>query len=206
MEEKNEMIGIVVFAKAIISGISKTRIASLHGIDTADSIYRELLKVTSNLVSQFCYHVAFTGDSEPIGLREYFDGAMSFFPQAGETLGERLYNASKHMFQMGCSGVIAIGCDCPYMHVDDLKRAIDVLGRGYHVAIGPANDGGYYLIGTKPAALCLFNVKSWSQPTLFEDTMHLFKEGKFSYIVLPHRSDIDTMEDFIAWQNYQNNQ
>ncbi len=194
------MIALTVFAKIPVLGFAKTRIALTHGTETAHRIYNELIEATALTVNKFNYHVIYAGDNPDL-LKKSFQKAESFIPQYGQTLGERLQNSSNYFFNHGYDSVVIIGSDCPFLTENDLKRAISDLDNGYDVSLGPAKDGGYYLVGIKPNAIDIFNVTSWGQATLFKDTMNVIKKKNLKCNLLPERSDIDTMKDYEAWMS-----
>ena len=194
------MIPLIVFAKVPLPGIAKTRIAAVCGTDVADRIYRELLTATGNLIKGFPYHVAYTGDTDQGELNDYFPGALSFFPQCLGTIGDRMRQAMEVQFTGGAPAAIAIGCDCPDLNGDHLRRAILLLEQGVEVVITPALDGGYTLIGCRPRALPVFQATAWSTPDLLRETLAIIQEHKFSCELLPELPDIDTLEDYRQWQ------
>ncbi len=191
---------VIVFAKVPGLGISKSRIAASHGQAAADTVYDELLRATSLLVAGLPYHVAFTGSSDPHSLATVFTGALSFFEQRGRALGERLGHAFSHMFELGFTEVCAIGCDCPHMTPGDIREALRTLQSGSDVVVGPAHDGGYYLIGTRPRNDYVFSVCGWETPALLEQTLGVIARQGASHTLLRQLSDIDSMEDYTAWK------
>ncbi len=196
------MIPLIIFAKVPLPGFAKTRIAAACGIRTADRIYRELLEATALAVSGFLYHVAFTGDISAGKLGHVFSAAQSFFPQSSGTLGERLDNAFRHMYEVQhAEAAIAIGCDCPYLSQGHFMQAISLLQAGAEVVIAPALDGGYTLIGCRPRALPVFQAQSWGKAELFRETMAIIERHGYSLELLPAFPDIDTLEDYMQWHH-----
>ncbi len=192
---------VVVFAKVPDRQIAKSRIAATHGEQQAAAIYSELLEITAKLVDGVPYHVAFAGAGEPGKLSALFCGAESFFAQEGETLGERLHLAFQHLFDKGCASVTAIGCDCPLLTPERLAEAIDALAGGRDVALGPAEDGGYYLIGAKPHSLAVFDATGWGSPRLLEQTLSIIRKNNYTLHTLGTLYDIDYMEDYRRWKS-----
>jgi rSAM/selenodomain-associated transferase 1 len=194
------MVALVVFAKVPIVGHSKTRIARETSLETALQIYKELLVATSHLLLGGHYHVTYTGNTSSKSLQEYFPHAQTFFMQQGTTLGEIEKNAFVHLFKCGYTAVIGIGCDCPTQNKNDHDAALAALENNTDVVIGPALDGGYYLIGCKPTSLAVFDAQQWSTPFLFDETLDIIKNNNFTFKLLPKKSDIDTIDDYNAWK------
>jgi hypothetical protein len=97
---------------------------------------------------------------------------------------------------------VIIGSDCLALRPEHLSEAFEGLNENDAV-IGPADDGGYYLLGMKKMLGFLFENKSWSQPTLIEETLADLKQRKasqdvfYTYQLLETLSDIDTWEDYL---------
>jgi glycosyltransferase A (GT-A) superfamily protein (DUF2064 family) len=140
-----------------------------------------------------------TGSPGPEELKSFFPNAESFFPQSGNDLGQRLKNAFLHLSTSGYVVLCAIGCDCPHLETGDIMRAFDKIETGNDVVIGPAQDGGYYLIACRVSSLCIFDVRGWGTPGLFEETMALCKKKLFRVALLDKKYDIDTMKDYSRW-------
>jgi len=197
-----EKAATVVFAKVPGLNIAKSRIASIYGKKRAETIYRELLDKTASNVSGLDYHVTFTGSEIPGDLKSFFFDAKTFFHQDGTSLGVRLHNAFMHLFNHGYVSVVAIGCDCPFADQHTITTAHRYIQTGYDIAIGPAEDGGYYLIGTSIGGVRIFEATQWGLPDLFNETKQLAKAYSLSYHLLPTTYDIDTMEDYKRWKYY----
>jgi rSAM/selenodomain-associated transferase 1 len=189
----------IVFTKAPRMGKVKTRIGLTHGAERAFTIYNELLKITGCAVAGTNHHVAFTGTPDPGPLKSFFPNAESFFHQSGTNLGDRLKNAFLRLFDRGYDRICAIGCDCPTLSENDMSQSFTLLEKN-DVVIGPAVDGGYYLIACKSNGLAVFNATAWGTPGLFDETIALCKMSGFQYALLEKRSDIDTFEDHERWK------
>jgi rSAM/selenodomain-associated transferase 1 len=190
----------VVFAKIPAPGTVKTRIAATHGQATALSIYKRLLRHTALALAPVSHHVAFAGAKSPAGLRRIFRSAESFFAQTGRGLGTRLKNAFTHLAGAGIEHICAVGCDCPDLLSGDIHRALGLLNQGCDVVIGPAEDGGYYLISCRAPCVDIFDVEGWSSPRLLENTIAVCKRRGYRYALLHLKYDIDTMADVERWR------
>ncbi|MBI4369894.1 MAG: TIGR04282 family arsenosugar biosynthesis glycosyltransferase [Elusimicrobia bacterium] len=119
---------------------------------------------------------------------------VPFFLQHGADLGSRLTKAFKHAFQSGAKKVIIIGSDTPHLDPKDISEAFNLLG-SRDAVLGPAKDGGYYLIGLKSPNPALFNGISWSTSQVLKQTLERINHQKLSLGLLPSYSDIDTPAD-----------
>ncbi len=191
---------VLVFAKIPGLGIAKSRIAATEGPLRAAEIYNELLHVTAGQVHTVPHAVAYTGSDAPGELKSIFPSAFAFIPQEGKDLGRRLRSAFEHLFDRGTRCVIAVGCDCPLMHPDDLISALRSLESGYDVVLGPSEDGGYYLTGCTRRALDIFSAVSWGSAMLLRETYDIIERNGFRSTELRTLYDIDTMEDYRRWK------
>lgn len=114
-------------------------------------------------------------------------------------LGHKMFLAFLESFQAGCSKVIIIGTDCPQLTPDILKTAFLVLDK-CDLVIGPATDGGYYLIGMKYPISELFQGISWGSSQVLKETEIIAQEINLNYHLLPILSDVDLPEDLPVWE------
>ena len=200
MENNNPLSTIVIFAKVPGMGTAKSRIAATHGPEKAAEIYDELLAITADTVKGLPYHVAFTDGDNCGPLKNIFSDAVSFFSQDGTSLGERLTNAFMHLFNKGYEHVIAIGTDCPALTSAVIENSLSFLENGSDTIIGPAHDGGYYIVGCTKKGIEIFSVKKWSSPDLLKETMNIIKTKSLTTHLLNTLTDIDYMEDYLSWK------
>lgn len=184
---------ILIFQKNLVEGKVKTRLAKSIGNVKALQVYQYLLTHTHQQVAlmETSTLVFFENTVEGDFLHKpYFSGAV----QIGEDLGKRMKNAFQQAFDMGYKEVIIIGTDCLQLNSHILEEAINALD--YHeMVIGPAKDGGYYLLGLRKMYATLFEDKEWSSRTVFADTMNDAKKLGLDSWVLKELSDIDTYGD-----------
>jgi hypothetical protein len=109
-----------------------------------------------------------------------------------------MHNAFDTVFKRGYKKVIIIGTDAPDVSMKIVRSAISVLDN-YSVVIGPANDGGYYLLGFKSKLIDLFSGIEWSTNSVFDNTIKKLNNSKIKYFVLDELTDIDTLEDLQNW-------
>jgi rSAM/selenodomain-associated transferase 1 len=120
--------------------------------------------------------------------------------QDGMDLGERMKNAFTTIFGFGYTKAVLIGTDCPEITPLIIESALHSLDRN-EVVIGPALDGGYYLIGMDKVIPQLFSQIPWSTDNVFPITLERINQGNISHFTLPVLSDIDTEEDWINLKN-----
>jgi rSAM/selenodomain-associated transferase 1 len=107
---------------------------------------------------------------EPSDARAEFDSLLGnvarLLPQRGDTLGDRMHNVFAELFARGYSSVVMVGSDLPTLPTAYIEQAFDHLRTGSNaVVIGPATDGGYYLIGLRALSVGLFKSIPWSTST-----------------------------------------
>ena len=150
---------VLVFQKNAILGQVKTRLASGMGELPALEIYKHLVQLTYIALEVVPVHVwTFFSDFIPEFTQPF---VKKSFVQHGQDLGDRMENAFARTFESGMDKVLLIGTDCPSLHSQDLLQAFDALTNS-DLVLGPASDGGYYLIGMKSRAAFLFEGIAWS--------------------------------------------
>jgi len=190
---------IIIFVRNPEKGKVKTRLARGIGDDKALEVYRTLLTITHDLTARIDADrfVFYTDKVEEQDLWE--TSLFKKMIQKNGDLGERMSHAFELLLGQGYEKVVIIGSDCPELNPAIMNEAFDSLDR-YPACIGPADDGGYYLLGLNGLIPELFKDKNWSTATVFGDTMaDLEKTGKKAFI-LPILSDIDTIEDLLKFK------
>lgn len=184
---------LIVFVKNPVPGQVKTRIARTVGDARAVDVYRHLLAYTQQLVNSFATEcVVYYGDfiNPNDGWNNY-----SKHLQTGVDLGARMENAFQEQFATGAKKVIIIGSDCLEITPDHINQAIRVLDT-VDVVIGPATDGGYYLLGMNRPRLFLFQDMPWSQPELCQLTELAILQHNLTFARLDELTDIDEWADY----------
>jgi rSAM/selenodomain-associated transferase 1 len=189
---------IILFVKYPAPGQVKTRLASEVGPETAASLYRafvtDILTTLSKAKTNF--KVFFDPADAQTQFQQWLGEHLSYVPQKGRDLGEKMRNAFQHTFANGCTNALLVGSDSPDLPGDYLVEAATALNAG-KIVIGPARDGGYYLIGfTKsnflPAA---FDSIAWGTHTVFEETLTVLEGRGREVHRLPEWHDVDTLAD-----------
>ena len=192
------MLALGSFVKAPIPGQVKTRLAEEIGPSGAAEVYwrlgREVVSGTAG--SEHRSTVWFTPAREAAFVREWLDGVgpVAFRPQAGASLGERLTNAFTTEFAERARGVVIIGSDCPGVDRRIVQQAFTALGE-HDVVLGPALDGGYYLVGLAAPHPALFRGIPWSTAAVASQTRTRARALGLSCHLLEPLRDVDTMRD-----------
>jgi len=198
IKDKN---AVAVFVKNLIRGTYKTRLASELGEEEAEKIYSHLLKETEKAVIHFdgsvevFFHKKIPNDLE----FPFFIGRKKNL-QYGDDLGEKMANAIVHILKEHKVAIV-IGSDCPLLSPEHLRLAVEKLQYN-DLVIGPAEDGGFYLIGMKKVQPDLFTDIEWSSDKVLTQTLEKAKAAGLSVSLLKTLYDIDYAED---WRRYLKN-
>ena len=173
-------------------GKCKSRLAAKVGDQAALDIYNFLLDKTVSFtkdlkVEKWVYY------SETIWMDDIWDNKVYKKKlQVGNDLGERMMNAFDEGFMAGFENIIIIGSDMFHLDQTDLEAAFSKL-MDHDFVLGPAEDGGYYLLGMKSLKKELFQNKEWGTNTVLADTLSDIKDEKF--VFLDEKNDVDYYED-----------
>lgn len=187
---------IVVFARAPILGNVKTRLAATIGNERALAVYRQLAEMTMKVVGQSGLDAMIACDTEEECERvEAWLGATTF-PQRGPDLGARIVNAMMTAFDED-DRVIIIGTDTPHLRADLLRQADEALDTA-DIVMGPATDGGFYLIGFSGPHIDVFHGVQWSTDTVSDRVRSNCAAMKAELVELEPLSDVDVEADLIS--------
>lgn len=182
---------LLIFTRNPEYGKVKTRLAEGLGNELTLQLYEFLLKHTAEVTKDLtCQKRVFY--SEFIEQKDIFEGDFQKRAQQGEDLGERMFNAFTEGFKDGFEKIVIIGSDLYDLAEKDLDRAFEKLDDS-DVVLGPAQDGGYYLLGLKKIYPQIFQNKKWGSDTVFRETLEDLKEQKIYKLAI--RNDIDVFED-----------
>ena len=183
----------MIFTRNPVLGQCKTRLAARVGDRRALDIYLFLLRHTARVTAPLrgCDKYVFFSD-RPVDGSVWDPEVFAFEVQQGENLGARMHNAFDWAFRAGYSRVILIGSDLYDLDTPDLTDAFDRL-ETCDAVIGPATDGGYYLLGLTRMLPDVFRNKAWGTATVFQDTLHDLARIKAHR--LSPRNDVDYYED-----------
>lgn len=189
MKSKNLLI---IFTKNPELGKCKTRLAKSIGDISALEIYKYLLQHTATVTKKIEAEKEVFYSQAPI---ENDDFSSTYFlkkTQTGADLGEKMSNAFLQGFSNKYEKVVIIGSDLYDLKTADIQEAFLQLEKLDYV-IGPAKDGGYYLLGMNKFTPEIFQQINWSTSTVLEETLLLLENKKVA--LLQEKNDIDTIED-----------
>ena len=183
---------LLVFCKNALLGQVKTRLAATIGEVKALALYEELLAKTARVVTATGYPFAVWYTPSPQADPLWQALTPHCYPQPSGDLGARMQAAFTWAFDQGYTHVVGIGSDLWTLEASDLQQAVQAL-QTHEVVLGPAQDGGYYLIGKKQLIPALFQNKKWSTAEVLPQTLADLHDK--AYYCLPSKNDIDTHED-----------
>lgn len=190
---------LVVFLKAPRVGSVKTRLAEALGADGACAAYRQLVEaLLANLTPLPKAELCFAPVDAAAEINPWLRPGWTLCPQVGSDLGERLNAAFDEHFESDAQHVVIIGSDCPDVTATDIEDAWLAL-EGHDVVLGPALDGGYWLIGLRAPQPALFTGIPWSTDRVFGETMRRARENDLRVALLRELSDVDTAADWERW-------
>jgi hypothetical protein len=195
---------ILVFVRAPEAGRVKTRLAASIGADAALRVYRRLAEHTVRealAVAGAEVRVHFTPADAEAAVRAWLGDGPALLPQAEGDLGERMRDAFAQAFADGHRRVVIIGSDLPEMRTDLLRRAIAPLDE-HEAVIGPARDGGYYLLGLTWLVEGVFDGIAWSTPGVLAATLERLAAAGITPALLESLTDVDEVGDLPpGWLN-----
>jgi rSAM/selenodomain-associated transferase 1 len=191
---------LIIFTRNPELGKVKTRLAAKTGDEIALKIYKFLIdhtvEITKGLkVDKYVYYSDQVHDND-----QWDDTIFRKRTQHGEDLGVRMQLAFHDLFREGYEHIIIVGSDIYDLSTEDINMAFDSLD-SHDFVIGPAEDGGYYLLGMKQLKSELFMHKDWGHNTVFNDSLKDLIDEKVK--VLPMRNDVDYYEDICDVEAFQ---
>lgn len=201
------MDAILIFLKCPTKGRVKTRLAATAGPDAALAIYRSMVEhvcrcLPLNATPIVLFDPPNSGPEMRKWLKPILGSHAHWLPQCSGDLGLRLSTAFAQAFDTGFARVAAIGGDCLDLTPAVFEEAFDAIASrdrvpgNYDAAIGPAGDGGYYLLALARHRPELFEQIAWSTEKTLTDTLKRAEEHDLRIFLLEKRNDIDTEEDW----------
>jgi uncharacterized protein len=185
---------LAIFAKTPIPGLVKTRLTPPLSPEEGSDLYRCMLLDTVNRVRtlQIDTFIFFEGDLR--FFRDAFPG-LPLIPQQTCDLGGRLETAFTTLSALGYGAQVVIGSDAPDLPLSFIREAFGQLGAGRDAVFGPAEDGGYYLVGLKGAYQGIFRDIPWSSAQVLETSLERAHESGLQAALLPGWYDVDAYQD-----------
>jgi len=192
---------LLYFVKYPNTGTVKSRLAAAVGEETARAIYKSFVLdfIEGRAGGSHPLLIVFDPPDAEAEVRNWLGAGYVYIPQTGKDLGEKMENAFVRSFAEGFEGAILIGSDIPDLANHIIAEAFESLNT-HKAVIGPAADGGYYLIGFQKKTFLpqIFHGIEWSTGSVFTETMNVFEECAYNTHILPMWRDIDTLEDLGA--------
>lgn len=191
--------GLIVFLRLPEKGKVKTRLAATLGEEAALEIYKQLVSITLDIVtrSQIPTYLFYSGGLPAESERE---ARFSYQMQLDGDLGSKMLDALSFVLTLHKKALI-IGSDCPDLTPEILHAGCKSLDEK-NIVLGPANDGGYYLLGCTEQFPALFADIIWSTPSVLDQTLEKIKDANLSWYLLEKLNDIDTAEDWIRYTSH----
>jgi rSAM/selenodomain-associated transferase 1 len=192
---------LVIYARPPIPGQVKTRMQPRIGPQESARLYAAMLcdllermPATVSAIAETC--IAWSSPYAPDGEMASLARGLRTETQQGDDLGERMARTLQEKLQHGCRRVVIIGSDSPTLPSIYLKHAFDALTRA-DIVLGPADDGGYYLLGARRLHLALLRDMPWSTDQVLAITRKRVRKQAIPCEELPTWRDVDTVDDLV---------
>jgi hypothetical protein len=194
---------LLILSKAPDAGVVKTRLIPLLGAAGAAGFYADLLHTCIDRlgaaelcpVDLWCWpstrHPFFTGCAQHYG--------VTLQQQPAGDIGQRMEHALGQTLQQ-CGYAVLVGADCPDLAITDIEAALQALQEGADVVLGPALDGGYYLVAMRERHAFLFEDMPWGSADVLRLTESRLRAHGLRWLRLTRRRDLDTPEDYVEWK------
>jgi len=187
---------LIIFAKAPRSGKVKTRLSPYLDDEGRMEVCRRLLERTVNLLgslegidTRICY--------SPPDAEEYFlRFGLEVYPQQGEDIGMRMYHAIESTLSEGYGRAVLVGADIPGLAPPIIMNALDLLAR-HDVVFGPAEDGGYFLVGLRRPVKEIFEGVEWSSSATLSQSVSAAEGCGMKVALTAPLPDMDTIDDLL---------
>ena len=188
---------LIIFIKNPEKGKVKTRLAKTLGDEKALAAYHDMLKHTRETTSQVDSHRALYYSSFVDTNDDWSNADFHKVVQVQGDLGHKMASAFQDLFAQGFQEVLIIGSDCLNLKPQHLEQAFRMLKHEDFV-LGPANDGGYYLLGMRSFEPSVFKNKTWSTETVLSSTLEDIQNLSKTVHLLPELIDVDNESDYLA--------
>jgi uncharacterized protein len=198
---------IIIFTRYPEPGKTKTRLIPVLGAEGAADLQRRMaehvLVQAQDLAArrEVSLEVCYEGGDEAL-LSRWLGSRFSYCEQRAGDLGIRMHAAFKEAFLKGSEKVLIVGTDCPGLTDNILETAFEEL-REHDVVLGPARDGGYYLIGLKRLCPSLFHDIQWGTHEVLARTLEVAHRNGLSVKLVDLMNDVDRPEDLEVWDGNQ---
>jgi rSAM/selenodomain-associated transferase 1 len=199
---KNNRKKVLVFVRVPESGRVKTRLVGRLDQEDVCGLYKCFVEDILGTLSKQGYDIVICHDppEDRWELISWLGLSFTFMPQNGASLGERMENAFAAVFSEGVDQAVLIGSDLPDLDAGIIDEAFEALAI-QDLVLGPAADGGYYLIGFNAGSFSpkIFDGIPWGTNQVFHRTADFLTKNNLSMHILPKWQDIDTYDDLKAF-------
>jgi len=204
---------LIIFTRFPQPGKTKTRLIPILGEQGAADLQRQMTEHIISTVAAVSKRAGLTvgvcyegGDAAM--MRDWLGPQFIYRPQGSGNLGQRINKAFDEAFGAGIEAVVIVGSDIPGISTDIIQQAFEVLQKN-DLVLGPAHDGGYYLIGMQRAAARranpqLFKGIKWGSSEVLGQTLQVAGTLGLHFVLLESLADVDRPEDLHVWQKLKN--
>jgi len=196
---------LIIFTRYPEPGKTKTRLIPALGAEKAALLQRQMTEHTLAQVKQLqaqrsvTVEVSFAGGNSTL-MVQWLGNDLIYTAQGEGSLGNRMARSLAHTFHDRADYAVIIGTDCPGLNAELLAEAFDQLHWAYDLVLGPAVDGGYYLLGLRRFIPELFVGVNWGSAEVLSQTTAIAKQLNLSVAYLPQLPDLDRPEDLYIWE------
>jgi uncharacterized protein len=204
---------LIIFTRYPKAGTTKTRLIPLLGAKGAAKLQRKMTEHTLSRMmgltasNDLTLEIRYDGGNEDL-MRRWLGSKFEYASQGGGDIGERMQRAFEDAFTSGAAAAVIIGTDIPDLSALDITEAFAAL-KQKKIVLGPAKDGGYYLIGLQKNAFLqavgdLFAGIKWGEHDVLKKTLNISNRIGLDYSLLKEMDDVDRPEDIFIWERHQN--
>jgi rSAM/selenodomain-associated transferase 1 len=196
---------LIVMGKAPLPGRVKTRLCPPLSPRDASALCACMLADTADEMASLRRVRRYLFVDPPAEIESLQAPPFSSFerrPQRGKDLGERMADAAETAFREGARSVTIIGADCPALSAGRVTLAFREIEDGADAVLGPAADGGFYLLGMSRPDDRPFRGIGWGAPTVLSEVVARFRASGTPFAFLPRERDIDVYEDLVAFRGW----
>ncbi len=198
---------VIVFTRYPEAGKTKTRLIPALGAERAAELQCRMAEHAIDRVRELAktrpisIEVRYQGGN-PVLMKQWLGSDILYREQEGDDLGERMLGAFLDAFRNGAERVLLMGTDCPSVTAEILEKGFRELYQS-DLVLGPAEDGGYYLIGLKKAYSDVFSNVPWATDKVLERTLEIARLLGLSAGLVDRLHDVDRPEDLLVWRNIE---
>ncbi len=206
-DKNNGTERVILFTRYPEPGKTKTRLIPALGQEGSCLLHRQMTEGTLNqlrelsLIRPVSIEIRYDGGNQAL-MQEWLGSDWPFSVQGPGSLGVRMARAFQEAFRYGFPRVVLIGSDCPGLKRKFLEKALDNLPL-HDLVLGPARDGGYYLIGMNRLQSPLFVDIPWGTEKVCHITLEIAQDLGLNILLLETLEDIDRPEDLCLWKKFK---